>query len=269
MQVLLAPAHEATVARLVSAVEAGGLQVAAVDLVPLALDPLPLARPISRRRRARPAKRRRARRSRRRRGHRVVRRRRHRDRRARGRRPAVRPRARHRWARAHRRDRDRARPPAGDRRGAEAPARNPSARRAGRPGAHAPIERPLSVLLDEVRSSIDYYRNQPGSSPAAAHRRDRWRGPAARARRAAVGARRRARRARAPARAARDRRHRVPRGRAARASTRTCPPPSASRSAAPASAPSSTSRRVHAARRRAASDRLRARSSRYWRSRPD
>ncbi len=27
------------------------------------------------------------------------------------------------------------------------------------------IERPLSVLLDEVRSSIDYYRNQPGSSP--------------------------------------------------------------------------------------------------------
>ena len=29
----------------------------------------------------------------------------------------------------------------------------------------AAIERPLSVLLDEVRSSIDYYRNQPGSSP--------------------------------------------------------------------------------------------------------
>jgi type IV pilus assembly protein PilM len=31
--------------------------------------------------------------------------------------------------------------------------------------ARASIERPLSVLLDEVRSSIDYYRNQPGSSP--------------------------------------------------------------------------------------------------------
>ena len=31
--------------------------------------------------------------------------------------------------------------------------------------ARQSIERPLSVLLDEVRSSIDYYRNQPGSSP--------------------------------------------------------------------------------------------------------
>ena len=31
--------------------------------------------------------------------------------------------------------------------------------------ARAAIERPLSVLLDEVRSSIDYYRNQLGSSP--------------------------------------------------------------------------------------------------------
>ncbi len=37
MQVLLAAVQEATVMRLVSAVEAGGLQVAAVDLVPLAL----------------------------------------------------------------------------------------------------------------------------------------------------------------------------------------------------------------------------------------
>jgi type IV pilus assembly protein PilM len=37
MQVLLAAAYEATVTRLVNAVEAGGLQVAAVDLVPLAL----------------------------------------------------------------------------------------------------------------------------------------------------------------------------------------------------------------------------------------
>jgi type IV pilus assembly protein PilM len=31
--------------------------------------------------------------------------------------------------------------------------------------ARSSIERPLSVLLDEVRSSIDYYRNQQGSSP--------------------------------------------------------------------------------------------------------
>jgi type IV pilus assembly protein PilM len=31
--------------------------------------------------------------------------------------------------------------------------------------ARTSIERPWSVLLDEVRSSIDYYRNQPGSSP--------------------------------------------------------------------------------------------------------
>jgi type IV pilus assembly protein PilM len=31
--------------------------------------------------------------------------------------------------------------------------------------ARGAIERPLSVLLDEVRSSIDYYRNQPDSSP--------------------------------------------------------------------------------------------------------
>jgi type IV pilus assembly protein PilM len=37
MQVLLAAAYEATVTRLVNSVEAGGLQVAAVDLVPLAL----------------------------------------------------------------------------------------------------------------------------------------------------------------------------------------------------------------------------------------
>src|SRR5467141_2391185 len=37
MQVLLVAAYEATVARLVSAVEAGGLEVGAVDLIPLAL----------------------------------------------------------------------------------------------------------------------------------------------------------------------------------------------------------------------------------------
>ena len=37
------------------------------------------------------------------------------------------------------------------------------------------IERPLSVLLDEVRSSIDYYRNQPGSSPLLRIVVDRWR----------------------------------------------------------------------------------------------
>ncbi len=45
MQVLLAAAQEATIMRLVSAVEAGGLQVAAVDLIPLALTPA-LARPV-------------------------------------------------------------------------------------------------------------------------------------------------------------------------------------------------------------------------------
>ncbi len=31
--------------------------------------------------------------------------------------------------------------------------------------ARAAIDRPLGVLLDEVRSSIDYYRNQPGAAP--------------------------------------------------------------------------------------------------------
>ena len=45
MQVLLAAAYQATVMRLVSAVEAGGLSVAAVDLVPLALTRA-LARPV-------------------------------------------------------------------------------------------------------------------------------------------------------------------------------------------------------------------------------
>ncbi|HYL51389.1 MAG TPA: type IV pilus assembly protein PilM, partial [Acidimicrobiia bacterium] len=45
MQVLLAAAQEATIMRLVSAVEAGGLQVAAVDLIPLALTRA-LARPL-------------------------------------------------------------------------------------------------------------------------------------------------------------------------------------------------------------------------------
>ncbi len=45
MQVLLAAAYQATVMRLVSAVEAGGLSVAAVDLVPLALARA-LARPL-------------------------------------------------------------------------------------------------------------------------------------------------------------------------------------------------------------------------------
>ena len=39
MQVLLVAAYAATVIKLVSAVEAGGLQVGAVDLIPLALDP--------------------------------------------------------------------------------------------------------------------------------------------------------------------------------------------------------------------------------------
>jgi type IV pilus assembly protein PilM len=46
MQVLLAAAQEATIMRLVSAVEAGGLQVAAVDLIPIALTRA-LARPVA------------------------------------------------------------------------------------------------------------------------------------------------------------------------------------------------------------------------------
>jgi type IV pilus assembly protein PilM len=45
MQVLLAAAQEATIMKLVSSVEAGGLQVAAVDLIPLALIRA-LARPV-------------------------------------------------------------------------------------------------------------------------------------------------------------------------------------------------------------------------------
>jgi len=45
MQVLLAAAQEATIMKLVSSVEAGGLQVAAVDLIPLALTRA-LARPV-------------------------------------------------------------------------------------------------------------------------------------------------------------------------------------------------------------------------------
>ena len=81
------------------------------------------------------------------------------------RRAAFRPRARHRRPRAHRRDRDRARPSARDRGGAEASARRDRRTTSSSPGRARSIERPLSVLLDEVRSSIDYYRNQPGSSP--------------------------------------------------------------------------------------------------------
>jgi type IV pilus assembly protein PilM len=45
MQVLLVAAYEATIAKLVSAIEAGGLEVGAVDLIPLALTRA-LARPI-------------------------------------------------------------------------------------------------------------------------------------------------------------------------------------------------------------------------------
>ncbi|HUI48459.1 MAG TPA: pilus assembly protein PilM, partial [Acidimicrobiia bacterium] len=45
MQVLLVAAYEATIAKLVSAVEAGGLDVGAVDLIPLALTRA-LARPV-------------------------------------------------------------------------------------------------------------------------------------------------------------------------------------------------------------------------------
>ena len=104
MHVLLAAVQEATVLRLVSAVEAGGLQVAAVDLVPLALI-RSLAR--SARECAGRCLGRRADGGRSdsggvalaeasgRRGHRLVRRWRHRHRRARGRRAALRARARH------------------------------------------------------------------------------------------------------------------------------------------------------------------------------
>ena len=81
--------------------------------------------------------------------------------------------------------------------------------------ARSSIERPLSVLLDEVRSSIDYYRNQAGLVAVAPHRHDRRRGPAPRPDRAAVGVGRRAGRAGATARARRPRRHRVHRRRAA------------------------------------------------------
>src|SRR5262245_32206041 len=45
MQVLLVAAYEATISKLVSAIEAGGLEVGAVDLIPLALTRA-LARPI-------------------------------------------------------------------------------------------------------------------------------------------------------------------------------------------------------------------------------
>ena len=205
MQVLLAAVQEATVLRLVAAVEAGGLQVARGR--PRSARAHPSARAPGARSRA---GRRRRRRRRRRRGRRRARRAApgaegivsfgggvtaiavHEDRR-----PAVRARARHRWPRAHRRDRDRPRPAARDRRGVEAPARR-------RPGRHdelvararTSIERPLSVLLDEVRSSIDYYRNQPGSSPLL---RIVATGGAAQLpglHRAPVGARRRAGRAR-------------------------------------------------------------------------
>ncbi len=69
--------------------------------------------------------RRRAGRTVRRRGHRVVRRRRHGHRGARARRAALRARARHRWTRADRRDRDRARSAARNRGGVEASARRP------------------------------------------------------------------------------------------------------------------------------------------------
>jgi hypothetical protein len=66
----------------------------------------------------------------------------------------------------------------GNRGGAEAAARRraPAAARGSSLRARRSIERPLPVLLDEVRSSIDYYRNQSDSSPLA----DRRTGGAAR-----------------------------------------------------------------------------------------
>ena len=167
MHVLLAAVQEATVSRLVAAVEAGGLKSPrSTSCRSRSSDRSPARFPISRSSApVRPATRRRAgRRCGRCRRHRVVRWRCHRDRGARRRRSPFRARARYRRTRADRRDRVGARPPARDRRGVEASTRRRRSRRARDP-CRASIERPLSVLLDEVRSSIDYYRNQPGSSP--------------------------------------------------------------------------------------------------------
>jgi type IV pilus assembly protein PilM len=161
MQVLLAAAQEATIARLVQSVEAGGLQVAAVDLIPLALTRA-LARPV----------------------------------------PAMAPAAAGGVAlddsvgaegivsfgggvtsiAVHENGvprfvrvlgsggRELTDAIAHD---VEVPAETAEAlkRALGTPGedemvarARAAVDRPLSVLLDEVRSSVDYYRNQPGAA---------------------------------------------------------------------------------------------------------
>ena len=233
--------------RLVTAVEAGGLQVAAVDLVPLALI-RPLARTVpdlARRRAGVDAGRR---------GGVALAERRvgaegivsfgggvtaiavHE-----GRRSPVRARARHAAA-ASSPTRSRPEldlPPET----AEALKRQLGGDRATTSSSPAPAARssgPLSVLLDEVRSSIDYYRNQPGSSPLLPHRRHRWRRAAPGLERAPVGARRRAGRARlVRASSSRSATSASPTT-SCRGSSRIFPPRSGSRSAAPASARSST-----------------------------
>jgi type IV pilus assembly protein PilM len=160
MQVLLAAAYQATVSRLVSAVEAGGLTVAAVDLVPLALtralaSPVPVLSSVGGASSGEEA-------------------------------PgaegivsfgggvtsiAVHEAGVARFVRVI---------GSGGRELTDAiatdlnvPAETAEAlkRQVGMPSsdelvarARTSIDRPLSVLLDEVRSSIDYYRNQPGAA---------------------------------------------------------------------------------------------------------
>ena len=173
MQVLLVAVHEATVLRLVAAVEAGGLAGRRGRPRPARAHP-----------RARSPARARARRRRRgatpaaggvavaddgagRRRHRLVRRRRHRDRGARGRRPAVRARARQRWPRAHRRDRDRPRRPAGDRGGAEAcSSANPAPDEMVARAAH--VGRPPAVGAARRGPQLDRLLPQPARLGAAA-----------------------------------------------------------------------------------------------------
>ncbi len=162
MQVLLVAAYEATVTRLVSAVEAGGLDVGAVDLIPLALTRA-LARPVGGRWRR--GRWRRARRRRRRRGHRLVRRWRHRAsqctktacRSSCGCSAAV-------VASSPTRSRPTSAVPAETAESLKRALGDASRPTRWSPGPAPSVDRPLSVLLDEVRSSIDYYRNQPGSA---------------------------------------------------------------------------------------------------------
>ena len=93
---------------------------------------------------------------------------------------------------------------AGNRGGTEAPARPRWATSSSAGPAPRSSVR-CRMLLDEVRSSLDYYRNQPGAVASAARRRDRWRVAAARPARAVVDARRSSRRSRRRLAPARDR----------------------------------------------------------------